>query len=130
MIAALGWTFLLSAAQLNSFVSSWAGQSAPFLNIPNIALCTILTGFGMAILGALQTGFGTLNKTFDAPLERSTSSRSKGVTQHPAQQRKIIERGWVKDRAYVQFMDGSVEVETMLGRRIFPSLQDAQEFLA
>ncbi|MGA2637450.1 hypothetical protein [Methylocella sp.] len=50
--------------------------------------------------------------------------------QQPAQPRKILERGWVKDRAYVLFVDGSVEVETMLGRRIFPSLQEAQEFIA
>jgi hypothetical protein len=30
----------------------------------------------------------------------------------------------------VLFVDGSVEVETMLGRRLFASLQDAQEFIA
>jgi prepilin-type processing-associated H-X9-DG protein len=46
------------------------------------------------------------------------------------QQKKIVERGWVKDRAYVLYADGSVEVETRLGRRIFSSLQDAQEFIA
>lgn len=52
------------------------------------------------------------------------------VKPQPSQPRKIPERGWVKDRAYVLFTDGSVEVETMLGRRMFPSLQDAQEFIA
>lgn len=42
----------------------------------------------------------------------------------------VVERGRLKDRAYVLYLDGTVEVETMLGRRIFSSLRDAQEFIA
>lgn len=129
MIVALGWALLLSAPQLAELVPTLTGRSAAYLNMPNAGLCTILTGFGIAILGALQTGFGALNKFFESVLERTGTPRAK-VLQRPAQQRKIVERGWVKDRAYVLFMDGSVEVETLLGRRIFPSLQDAQEFIA
>ena len=130
MIVALGWTFLFSAPQLTELLSNLTGRSVLSLNGSSIALCTILSGFGIAILGALHTGFGALNKFFDSVLERTANLRSSPMAQRSAQQRKIVERGWVKDRAYVLFMDGSVEVETMLGRRIFPSLQDAQEFLA
>jgi prepilin-type processing-associated H-X9-DG protein len=62
------------------------------------------------------------------PLAQTTSQTI--AARQPLQPRKILERGWVKDRAYVLFVDGSVEIETMLGRRMFPSLQEAQEFVA
>ncbi len=86
--------------------------------------------FGIAILGTLQMGFGALNRFFQAVLVRTAPPPTKAEAPQLAHQRKIIERGWVKDRAYVLFSDGSVEVETMLGRRRFPSLQEAQEFIA
>jgi hypothetical protein len=90
----------------------------------------VLTGFGVAILGVLQTGFGALNRFFESVLERTARSGGNVIAAHPPQSKKIIERGWLKDRAYLLFVDGSVEIETMLGRRLFPSLQDAQEFIA
>lgn len=132
MIVALGWALLFSAPQLAEYLASITGRSmnASYINMPTIALCTILTGFGVAILGALQTGFGALNKFFESVLERTAKSGANARANRPEQSRKIIERGWLKDRAYVLFMDGSVEIETMLGRRLFPSLQDAQEFIA
>jgi len=130
MVAALGWTLLLSASQLTELLASLTSRSGSNLNMPTIAQCVILTGFGIAIMGALQTGFGALNNFFESVLERTGNPQSKVMSQRSAQQKKIVERGWVKDRAYLLYMDGSVEVETMLGRRIFPSLQDAQEFIA
>ena len=132
MIVALGWALLFSAPQLVEALASLTGRSmnAACINMPTIVLCTILTGFGIAILGALQTGFGALNKFFGSVLERTTKSGANGLTHRPEQPRKIIERGWLKDRAYVLFMDGSVEIETMSGRRLFQSLQDAQKFIA
>ncbi len=132
MIVALGWALLFSAPQLAELLAIFTGRSmnAGYLNLPTIAFCTILTGFGVAILGALQTGFGALNKFFESVLERTAKSGANSRANRPQQPRKIIERGWLKDRAYVLFMDGSVEIETMLGRRLFPSLQDAQEFIA
>jgi hypothetical protein len=132
MIVALGWTLLFSAPQLVEALANLTGRSmnVGFINMPTIALCTVLTGFGIAILGALQTGFGALNKFFGSVLERTAKSSVTALANRPEQPRKIIERGWLKDRAYVLFMDGSVEIETMLGRRLFQSLQDAQEFIA
>jgi hypothetical protein len=105
-------------------------MNAGYLNMPTIALCTVLTGFGVAILGVLQTGFGALNRFFESVLERTARSGGNVIAARPPQSKKIIERGWLKDRAYLLFVDGSVEIETMLGRRLFPSLQDAQEFIA
>jgi len=132
MIVALGWALLFSSPQLTELLASFTGRSmnAGYINMPTIALCMILTGFGVAILGALQTGFGALNNFFDSVLERTAKSGTNVRVNRPEQPRIIIERGWLKDRAYILFMDGSVEIETMLGRRLFPSLQDAQEFIA
>jgi hypothetical protein len=128
MIVALGWALLLSAPQLVELLPAFTGHSNPPLSIPAIAQSTILSGFGIALLGVLQTGFGALNRFFDSVLERNLRGRAH-TGARPAQ-KKVVERGWLKNRAYVLFTDGSVEVETMLGRRIFPSLQEAQEFIA
>jgi hypothetical protein len=132
MVVALGWALLFSTPQLAEVIANLTGRSmnAGYVNMPTIALCTIFSGFGVAILGALQTGFGALSKFFESVLERTAKSNPATLANRPEQPRKIVERGWLKDRAYVLFMDGSVEIETMLGRRLFPSLQDAQEFIA
>jgi hypothetical protein len=130
MITALGWTLLLSAPHFVELFTSVTGRPNAYLNAPAIAECTILSGFGIAILGALQTGFEALNKFFQSALERTGNARSKAKGQLSPQQKKIVERGRIKNRSYVLYLDGTVEVETMLGRRIFSSLQDAQEFIA
>lgn len=132
MIVALGWTLLLSAPQLAELLASLSGRPGGMaaFDAAGIALCTILSGFGIAILGALQTGFGATRCFLEAALSRAAPPPTKVVGSSAARPKKIAERGWVKDRAYVLFVDGSVEVETMLGRRLFASLQDAQEFLA
>jgi hypothetical protein len=132
MVVALGWALLFSSTQLADFAASVSARptGGVSLNVAGIAQCGILSGFGIAILGTLQTGFGALNRFFQAVLVRTAQPSTKAEAPQLAHQRKIIERGWVKDRAYVLFNDGSVEVETMLGRRRFPSLQEAQEFIA
>lgn len=164
IIVAGGWLLLFSVPQLNDVATHAAGrpvEAAPVVNFGAIAQCAILSGFGVGIIGALQAGFGALNRFFAAVLARSGQTRVQTAPSAPAyagarpspsadsyraasaqaapkaisrqeapHPRKILERGWVKDRAYVLFVDGSVEVETMLGRRIFPSLQEAQEFIA
>jgi hypothetical protein len=131
-VVALGWSLLFSSSQLPDLVAGLSARPAGggSFNVANIAQCGILSGFGIAILGTLQMGFGALNRFFQAVLARTAQPGNKVEAPQLAHQRKIIERGWVKDRAYVLFSDGSVEVETMLGRRRFPSLQEAQEFIA
>ncbi len=153
MIVAAGWALMFSAPELAALTAHLSGRSAegPTLNFPIIAQCVIFSGFGIGIIGTLQTGFSALNKFFEAVLARSQGSKAHvpptpsthaavcvptpiparaATRREPQNPRKILERGWVKDRAYVLFTDGSVEVETMLGRRMFSSLQDAQEFIA
>ena len=176
MVVALGWALLLAAAPAIEIIANVTGRSVgAFANMGAIAECTIITGFGLAIVGALHTGFSALNGFFGAVLERTATRRlpeadveearvalpakehrivpakeaklvaakdaksveakepqSAHVKLEPTVQKakKIVERGRVKDRAYILFGDGSVEVETLLGLRRFSSLSEAYEFIS
>jgi hypothetical protein len=181
MVAAFGWMLLLSGGSVQVLLS----PTAPSVSV--IAACTIVSGFGLAILGALQTGFGALTRFFDSVLQRTNargeapavyetpsvpprsdaallasaarveprrfsparteplvaapqraaSVRTAPPKQAPTRQaasakatpRKVLERGWWKDRAYTIFLDGTVEIETLLGLRRFASMADAQDFI-
>jgi hypothetical protein len=148
MIVAFGWAVLFSAAPLVDILANLTGRSPGALsNLPVIAECTIITGFGLGIVGALKTGFGALQNFFDAILERTARSAAQLPSQEPgaavpakepvavrrephaAKPTKIVERGRLKDRAYVLFGDGSVEVETLLGLRRFASVGEACDFI-
>jgi hypothetical protein len=137
MIVAFGWAVLFSAGPLVDILANLAGRSPGALsNLPVIAECTIITGFGLGIVGALKTGFGALQNFFDAILERTARSAAPAKEPvavrrepHAAKPTKIVERGRLKDRAYVLFGDGSVEVETLLGLRRFASVGEACDFI-
>ncbi len=137
MVVAFGWAVLLSAPTLAMAIAQVSGR-AP-LDMAGIGQNLILSGFGLALLGALQSGFGTLDQFFKSILER-TAKQTEAPKPTPARQQqpvkerakplpKVVERGWLKDRAYVLFIDGSVEIDTLLGRRRFSSMQDAHEFV-
>ncbi len=79
MIVAAGWALLLSAPALNeaaAHLSGRAPEAAPLVNVPAIAQSAILSGFGVSIIGALQTGFGALDRFFAAVLARSGQARA------------------------------------------------------
>jgi hypothetical protein len=138
VLIGLGWGLLLMGGHLTDGpVDSW-GRSVTValrLDLPTIAQALILSGFGLAILAALQHGFGALNRFFEAVLERSaavpkpkqTQAATIAVPKQPAAIR--VSQGRIKDRNYVMFADGSVDVETLLGVRRFPSLGEAQQFI-
>jgi hypothetical protein len=125
MVVAFGWALLLSGAPTLQIFAAAIGHKLAF-DMPAIAQATILSGFGLAIVGALQTGFGALKHFFDTVLER-TSRPGEPVNKKPVT--KVVERGRLKDRPYVLFGDGSIEVETLLGQRRFASFKDAREFI-
>ncbi len=168
MIVAFGWTLLLSGVSLSDIVTRMSGHASPAvvsISMTAVAQSTILTGFGLSLLGLLQTGFSALNRFFDAVLERTakrqefdqsmarveaaalraepasrpgaqpqragapSQSYKPAPSAKPQPRGKIVERGLLKDRAYVLFGDGSIEVETLLGLRRFPSLREASEFI-
>ena len=79
MIVAAGWALLLSAPALNdaaAHLSGRAPEAAPLVNVPAIAQSAILSGFGVSIIGALQAGFGALDRFFAAVLARSGQTRA------------------------------------------------------
>lgn len=108
-----------------------------------VAQMSVLTGLGLAILGALRTGFQALNTFFAAVLQRSaTPPRPEPARQRPEpaapqpdvappqpEPVRIAERGRLHGRPYIAFSDGSAEVETLLGRRRFASLAEARDFV-
>jgi hypothetical protein len=126
MVVALGWALLLSGAPALEIFAAVIGHKLPF-DIAAIAQATILSGFGLAILGALQTGFGALKQFFDSVLERTARTGSAPAPKKSGN--KVVERGRLKDRPYVLFGDGSIEVQTLLGLRRFASFKDAREFI-
>jgi hypothetical protein len=130
MVVALGWALLLSGASAMELLMRFTARSSiPHFDLAAITQPTILTGFGLAILGALQSGFGALNKFFDEIIARTARTTPKALVEPTADQRNIVDRGLFKDRPYVLFGDGTIEVETLLGLRRFASLQDVNEFI-
>ena len=73
MVVAFGWMLLLSGGSIQLLLSS----SAPSVSV--IAECTIVSGFGLALLGALQTGFGALSRFFDSVLQRKATRQDTGA---------------------------------------------------
>jgi hypothetical protein len=128
MVVALGWAMLLSGAPTLQFFVAAIGHKLPF-DMPAIAQAAILSGFGLAVLGALQTGFGALKQFFDTVLERTARPSEKEPQLRKKPENKVVERGRLKDRPYVLFGDGTIEVETLLGLRRFTSFRDAREFI-
>jgi hypothetical protein len=125
MVVALGWALLLSGAPSIEILTKLLGRGELPFNMVVIAQMTIFTGFGLAVLGALQTGFGALKNFFDTVLERTARNGEKQTMQTS----RIVERGRLRDRPFVRFGDGTVEVETLLGLRRFASLKEAHEFI-
>ena len=139
----LGWVILLADLTLSDSVLK-AGSLVAVLalkaDIVTLAQCLLLTGFGLAVLGALKDGFGALNRFFDAVLQRSSGARPTPmpaaaeaetvvVTVPNGSDRSPIPAAQQRDRNYVILPDGSVEVDTLLGTRIFATLDEARDFI-
>ncbi len=122
VVAALGWALMIGEATMADVVVH--APRAPTLHgdLVVVAQCLIGSGFALAIVGALQSGFGTLNRFFEAVLSRS-SQRASGapapVAPAPARER----------RPYRTLADGSVEVETIVGTRRFATMREAADFI-
>lgn len=142
----LGWLvlvvdLLLSDAQLTAggLVAVLAVKS----DIAMLAQLLVVTGLGLAILGGLREGFGALNGFFDAVLQRSASQRPTPVpeTSRDLDDDDIDTAPSVGNRVAAEYAshaparnyrvlpDGSVEVETLLGTRVFASLDEARDFI-
>lgn len=141
----LGWLVLVADLLLSDAMLQ-AGHLVAVLSlkgdIATLAQLLVLTGLGLAILGSLRDGFGVLNRFFDTVLQRSQASRPNSVAEpvdfedededglvHHAPERPGAERVPVQARNYTILPDGSVEVDTLLGTRIFASMDEARDFI-
>ncbi|MFI5010903.1 MAG: hypothetical protein ACHQAY_01005 [Hyphomicrobiales bacterium] len=136
VLAALGWVLLLFGGQLSQLAATSFGRPVPLEIDPgrtDVAQSLILTGMGLAVLGALQAGVGTLRQFFEAVLQRAAAAKAQPAPVQPSaapvDPNAVVERGWIRDRPYARFADGSVEVETLLGVRRFSSFTDAEDFV-
>ena len=125
ILALLGWALLLAEAVSADVVPlKWARLATPTFHgdLFDIAKCLIGSGFGLAVVGSLQNGFGALNRFFGAVLTRS--SQRSGPPSQAVREEVPDER-----RPYRTFPDGSVEVETIVGTRRFESMAQARDFI-
>src|SRR6476646_9117729 len=131
LLAGLGWVLLLFGGQISLAAVSLLGRPVPLAIDPgrtDVAQSLILSGFGLSILGTLKAGLATLRLFFEAVLQRSAAARAQPAQPmpqapvvEPIDPSAVVERGWIRDRPYVRFADGSVEIETLLGVRRFPT---------
>ena len=136
----IGWVVLVADLTLSDSVLK-AGSLVAVLalkaDIVTLAQCLLFTGFGLAVLGALKDGFGALNRFFDAVLQRSSGARPTPMPTAPEPDPVVTvpngsdrsPQAPHRDRNYVILPDGSVEVETLLGTRIFATLDEARDFI-
>lgn len=123
VVAVLGWALMIGEATMADVLVR--GPRAPTLHgdLVIVAQCLIGSGFGLAVIGALQSGFGTLNRFFEAVLSRS-SQRAGAPVSGPTAPAPARER-----RPYRTLADGSVEVETIVGTRRFATMREASDFI-
>ena len=147
----LGWLVLVADLLLSDAMLQ-AGRLVAVLSlkgdIATLAQLLVLTGLGLAILGGLREGFSVLNRFFDTVLQRSQASRPNPGAEpaafdddededvpihhaavHHVPERPGVERTPMQARNYTILPDGSVEVDTLLGTRIFASMDEARDFI-
>ena len=134
----LGWVILLADLTLSDSVLK-AGSLVAVLALKADIVTLALTGFGLAVLGTLKDGFGALNRFFDAVLQRSSGPRpapmpnaaeaDDAIVVPNANDRSPSPPAPHRDKNYVILPDGSVEVDTLLGTRIFATLDEARDFI-
>jgi hypothetical protein len=136
-LAVIGWAMLLGETAIADFMTIQNPRVLPatFHNdFVDVAKTLIFSGFGLALVGSLQTGFGALNRFFEAVLVRSgQKSQSQALAVAPvteAYTREVAPDPSPRmGRPYRTFPDGSVEVETIVGNRRFRSMDEARDFI-
>ncbi len=142
-LALVGWAVLIAdlfVAETVLKAGNLVAVTALRGDVVTLSQTAILSGIGLAVVGVLRRGFGSLREVFDALLAPPPVT----VQPLPVEERPepkppmpaaavIVERmpvtGQIKDRNYVILPDGSVEVDTLLGTRVFASLDEARDFI-
>ncbi len=127
ILAGIGWALLLGEATVADVLPAGHASARPptfHADLCVIAECVIASGFALAIVGALQTGFGALNRFFEAVLMRSAQRQAPVVMRD-----EPVVDAPMPERPYRKMPDGSVEVDTILGTRRFTSVAEARAFI-
>lgn len=127
-VAGIGWALLLGETTVADVLTKGARAVPPTFHadLLDIAKCIIASGFALAVVGALQAGFGTLNRFFEAVLSRSAQRTAESESVEPVASAPAPSS---KRPRYRMLPDGSVEVETIVGTRRFDSLAEARDFI-
>ncbi len=147
-VAAAGWGVLITAVAFGETLLK-GGNLVALLSarsdVVTLAQAAIASGLGLAVVGALRTGFGALNGFFAAVLHRSTAPKPVPVASVepladddpepavapivPARERFAPAGPRDRPHNYRIRPDGAVEVETLLGTRVFATLEEARDFI-
>lgn len=142
----LGWVVLVTDLLVGDAELRAGGLVAVLAlksDIATLAQLLVVTGLGLAILGGLREGFGALNGFFDAVLQRSAAQRPTSgaepsrdiddddIDTAPSVGNRVSGEyhPHAPARNYTILPDGSVEVETLLGTRVFASMDEARDFI-
>lgn len=139
LVAAIGWVMLL----FGSFERTPAIRE---LGIPEgqvanlhrlfIAVSIILSGFAVALLGAIQeaadrlaAAWGAASRPSEAKLEHAGAPAPQSeAAEPPPPHQDVVERGTLGGREYRVLRDGRIEMQTMVGPKHFVSLDQAAEY--
>ena len=126
ILAGIGWALLLGEITLADLLPSGKlpHPASPTFHADLLAVaqCLIGSGFALALIGALQSGFGILGRFFTAVLTRSGQ-------RGPARVEPLVATTEREGRPYRILPDGSVEVETIVGTRRFSDMDEARDFI-
>lgn len=156
VLAGIGWALLLGETASVDILAMRRPVVPTFhADLADIAKCLVASGFGLAVVGALQTGFGALNRFFEAVLMRSAQRAMPSPGQAPGDVTPVqvtpvqvtpVQATPVRatpvqatprpdaarkpsKRPYRLLADGSVEVDTILGTRLFETMAEARDFI-
>ena len=125
----VSWAALLWAA----FAEQPLGADAAVArhHLVTLAQCALLTSLALVLVGALRRGFSALDSFFASILERTATPRAAAAPVAPvkAPETGVVDAGKVGGRPFRRFANGSVQVDTLLGQRLFANMEDARAFV-
>ena len=142
-IAIVGWAVLVLDMTVSEALLR-AGNLVAVLSlrtdIVTISQTAILSGFGLSVIGTLRGGFrllaGLTEPTREPPAAVTRLPEPLATVAEPIEPEVLMPQSPgrpstppLRERNYVILPDGSVEVETLLGTRIFASLDEARDFI-
>lgn len=122
-----GWAGLIAGALTEGPMVRLAGLPALAFSqrdVMTLSQSLLISGLALLVMLTLRSGFGALDRFFDAALKRAQDNAAPRIASEAAR-RQVI-----NGRECLRYEDGSVEVSTLLGMRRFGSMREAKAFIA